>query len=151
MSMCSRKSRFGMHRLLFSAVLILGSSTASLADGAPQVDCDNAQTQMEMTYCAEQDWNVADEALNRAYIAAMAIMKEADDRMHADGDMKAQGTRYLREAQRAWIPFRDNACAAEGYQAHGGSMEPMLIYACRAELTRRRTKDLMNIVEGLGN
>ena len=93
----------------------------------------------ELTYCAEQDWMTADAALNDAYQAAMAAMKQVDSGLEA----KDRGAVVnLRAAQRAWITFRDAACAAEGYPMHGGSAEPMVIYACRARLTDQRAEDL---------
>ncbi|MBO6756846.1 MAG: DUF1311 domain-containing protein [Roseibium sp.] len=101
-----------------------------------------------MTYCAEQDWQAADADLNTAYNAAMAAMRETDS--YLPDNLKGAAD-ALRSAQRAWIPYRDAACAAYGYQARGGSMEPMLIYACRADLTRQRTGELMDLAGGLEN
>ena len=106
---------------------------------AQDVDCANAQARLELTYCAEQDWMTADAALNDAYQAAMAAMQQVDAGLEA----KDRGAVVnLRAAQRAWIIFRDAACAAEGYPMHGGSAEPMVIYACRARLTDQRAEDL---------
>ena len=106
---------------------------------AQDVDCANATAQVELTYCAEQDWMTADADLNAAYKAAMALMKQID----ADLPQDEQGAAAnLQAAQRAWISFRDAACAAEGYLMHGGSAEPMVIYGCRAGLTKVRAADL---------
>ena len=123
--------------------LILAVGLAGSA-GAQEVDCANATAQMELTYCAEQDWLAADEALNAAYGEAKALMQQID----ADLPKAERGAEvYLRDAQRAWISFRDAACAAEGYAMHGGSAEPMLIYGCRARLTEQRTEDLQLLTE----
>ena len=48
----------------------------------------------------------------------------------------------LREAQRAWVAFRDANCRLESFEARGGSMQPMLDAGCRATLTRARTAEL---------
>jgi len=112
------------------------------------IDCNNAETQLEMTFCAEKDWQGADAELNAAYKTAMADMKETDS--YLPDDLKGAAD-ALRDAQRAWIPYRDKACASYGYLARGGSMEPQLIYICRAELTRQRIKELKELAEGLGN
>ena len=69
----------------------------------------------------------------------MGVLKTVDDGL-APADRGAVVN--LRAAQRAWITFRDAACAAEGYQMHGGSAEPMVIYGCRARLTEARLADL---------
>jgi uncharacterized protein YecT (DUF1311 family) len=106
---------------------------------AQEVDCTAAVAQVEMTFCAEQDWLAADAALNVAYAAAMAAMREID----ADLPAERRGAETsLRAAQRAWITVRDFHCAAEGFRMHGGSAEPMVIYGCRARLTHERTADL---------
>jgi uncharacterized protein YecT (DUF1311 family) len=49
----------------------------------------------------------------------------------------------LRDAQRAWVTFRDAHCTLQGYNdARGGSMEPMSFNICRASVTRERTAQL---------
>lgn len=111
---------------------------------AQDVDCGNAQSQSEMTFCAEQDWNRADADLNQAYQDAMAYLRQIDaDLPKADRG----GADFLRQAQRDWISYRDNACAAEAFSMHGGSAEPMVIYGCRARLTRERTEGLGYVSE----
>ena len=123
-------------------VVTLGLS--ALPAAAQEVDCAKAEVQVELTYCAEQDWMRADAELNDAYKAAMAVLKAVDGGLEpADRGAVVN----LRNAQRAWITFRDAACAAEGYQMHGGSAEPMLIYGCRARLTEARVADLQYISE----
>ena len=120
-----------------------GLSAAAVLMAAPvwaqDVDCSNAQTQMEMTFCAEQDWQTADADLNAAYAAAQKVMRAID----AGLPKAEQGAEAnLRAGQRAWVTFRDATCAAEGYAMHGGSAEPMLIYSCRTRLTEQRGADL---------
>jgi len=114
----------------------------------PDIDCDNATVQMELTYCAEKEWEAADKTLNTTYSAAMKAMRAMDADLSADLKGAAEA---LKEAQRAWVPYRDKACAAAGFLARGGSMEPMLIYSCLAELTEQRTQQLEQLTEGLGN
>lgn len=116
--------------------------TLAAPAAAQEVDCQNAMAQMEMTFCAEQDWQRADRNLNDAYKAAMAEMKAVDSNLP-----KAQqgAAAHLKAAQRAWISFRDEACAAEGYMMHGGSAQPMVIYGCRATLTEQRAEGLWQL------
>ena len=113
---------------------------------AQEVDCATAETQNEMTFCAEQDWNAADADLNAVYTDAVAALRQIDADL-ALGNEDANGTAFLRQAQRDWISFRDNACAAEAWPMHGGSAEPMLIYACRARLTLERRDALAYILD----
>ena len=124
----------------------LGYVAALIADPAlaQDVDCATAEVQMELTYCAEQDWLAADADLNAAYGVARKLMQDID----ADLDAAEQGAAdYLRDGQRAWVTFRDATCAAEGYTMHGGSGEPMVIYGCRTRLTEQRTADLEAMAE----
>ena len=127
-------------KLPFALIL----SVLPLTAAAQDVDCENAEAQVELTYCAEQDWQVADADLNAAYTAAMAMMKGIDAGLPKDQQGAAT---FLRDGQRAWITFRDAACAAEGYTMHGGSGEPMLIYGCYARLTQTRADDLWMVAQ----
>ncbi|WP_426031008.1 lysozyme inhibitor LprI family protein [Cypionkella sp. TWP1-2-1b2] len=120
------------------------AALASAPALAQDVDCANAEVQVEMTYCAEQDWLAADADLNAAYGVARDLMQGID----ADLEASQRGAAdYLRDGQRAWVTFRDATCAAEGYTMHGGSAEPMVIYGCRARLTAQRTADLEAMAE----
>lgn len=114
---------------------------------AQNLDCNNAATQMEMTECAGQEWKAADAELNAVYKQAMAKMREADGYLP---DYLQGAAKTLKEAQRAWIPFRDKACESYGFLARGGSMEPMLVYGCLTTLTQKRISELKELSEGLG-
>ena len=106
---------------------------------AQEIDCLTAEAQSDLNTCAERDWRAADDELNAAYGVAKVRMAEID----AGLPVAEQGaSRNLREAQRAWITFRDAACTAEGYGFHGGSMEPLVVFGCLARLTAARAGDL---------
>ena len=124
-----------------TAVLLL----LALPAGAQEVDCENAMAQQEMNLCAAQDYEEADAALNAAYKQARAAMQGLDADL-PEGDRGAEAA--LRAAQRAWLPYRDAACASEGWLMHGGSAEPLVVYGCLATLTRQRTQDLLYLAEG---
>jgi uncharacterized protein YecT (DUF1311 family) len=120
----------------------------ALALADDKVDCANPQVQIEMNYCAEQDYLAADKQLNDAYKQAMAAMKNIDSYLEPDQRDAADA---LKKAQREWIPFRDDACQAEGYMVSGGSMMSMIIYQCLERLTRQRISDLDILIKGMGN
>jgi uncharacterized protein YecT (DUF1311 family) len=131
-----------MRSVLIALATLLLPFAAQAQD--PEVDCEDVQTQMEMTYCAEQDFAEADELLNTQYKQSRQITKAFDE----DAISELQGAdAALVTAQRAWVAFRDAHCASYGYQARGGSMEPMLIYACQADLTRQRTEQLKELTD----
>jgi uncharacterized protein YecT (DUF1311 family) len=57
----------------------------------------------------------------------------------------------LVKAQRAWIDYRDAECDAFGFQARGGTMEPMLVAGCLANITDKRTKELKELEDTMSN
>ncbi|QTN36430.1 lysozyme inhibitor LprI family protein [Cognatishimia activa] len=118
-------------------LIALGLLASPLA--AQEVDCTNATNQMEMNFCAAQFYGYADEDLNLSYKLAMAQAKEMDKYIAAD---ELPSATMLRDAQRAWITYRDLACAAESTLVRGGSMEPLMYYSCLERETRSRTESL---------
>ena len=116
----------------------------SLPATAQEVDCANAVTQMDMNQCAYDDWEAADAELNDAYGQAMVLLQGWDADLPKD---EQGGAQALKEAQRAWITFRDKACEAEGYAMKGGSAEPLLVYGCMRQLTEERVGHLQGMVD----
>lgn len=105
-------------------------------------DC--AGTQAEMTQCAANDFARADDELNAVWRAVMAALRNRDvETAQYDTVSRGSYTEAARNAQRAWVAFRDAECGAESdNEARGGSMEPMVFHACRARLTEERTAQL---------
>jgi len=107
-------------------------------------NCDDPASlpQQGMNFCAHRDWQAADAELNRVYRLARTAMRALD----ADLPPDLQGAEAaLRDAQRAWIVFRDKACEAEGYLFRGGTMEPFIVSSCMAGLTRQRIQGLQTL------
>ena len=101
------------------------------------------QNQLEMNMCAGLDFEAADRELNVAWREAIADARAADREVDRRYDQRPSEEAKMREAQRAWLLFRDAQCTVEGYEeARGGSMEPMVYSGCRARLTRERTAQL---------
>ena len=120
-------------------IAVLASCFFVSAAQAQDADCTNPQTQLEMTQCAQQDWQATDANLNEAYKAAQVAMAEIDASLP---DAEKGAATGLRDGQRAWITYRDAACATEGYLSHGGSVEPMVVAYCLARLTKARAADI---------
>ncbi len=114
---------------------------------AQDVDCSTAMAQADLNQCAYQDWEEADAGLNDVYkevVSAYTLM---------DADLPEElgsGVETLRNAQRAWITFRDLACEAEGFAMRGGSAEPLLVYGCMRALTEERTQHLQGMLDAFG-
>jgi uncharacterized protein YecT (DUF1311 family) len=128
---------------IFSALMLLAA--ASPATAQDEAGCENAIAQQEMNLCAQMDFEAADAVLNVAWRKARAMAKELD----AEQPEGLKGAdKALLTAQRAWIAYRDGQCELAGFEARGGSMEPMLVSGCKAELTWSRTKELQTFVGG---
>lgn len=131
---------------LCGCVLLMDGPAVSQNVGP--IECEDAVTQMEMTQCAVQDYEEADQALNAQWKRTKKTMAEWDADL--EGDLKG-AEQALVVAQRAWIAYRDAQCELEGFQARGGTLEPALVAGCLARLTIERTKDLQSLADGIGN
>jgi len=131
----------GIAALIISAA----SATAALAQSEPDIDCDSPMTQGEMNICASRDYETADAELNTQYQSVRKVLAERDSSAGEDG---AGAVKALLAAQRAWIAYRDANCEAVGFQARGGSMEPLLVSSCLADMSRKRTEELRSLSEG---
>ena len=101
-------------------------------------DCANANTQLELNTCADQEFEEADVELNRVYNRLKA---------RPNDDVAAK---LLTKAQRVWLAFRDAECAYATSKSVGGSIYPMLVVFCRTGLTRDRTADLREYLKAPG-
>jgi len=126
-----------------------GMATASgIFAQEEKTDCKNPQTQMEMTSCEQDRYGEADKALNAQWKATRAAAAATDKDLD-ESDRGAE--KALLTAQRAWISYRDAQCEAEGFQARGGSMEPMLVAGCLANMSDNRTKELKALADAMGS
>jgi uncharacterized protein YecT (DUF1311 family) len=110
--------------------LICMAALLALAGAAWGADCRNARDQASMNRCAEDDYREADRELNAAFGRLM-------------GELRDTGLRNrLRQAQRAWIQYRDRKCRFETAGEEGGSIHPLVYDMCLTRLTRARTREL---------
>jgi uncharacterized protein YecT (DUF1311 family) len=117
----------------------------------PEWNCDEPMVQQEMNWCAGQDYDAADAELNTQWAIIRDAMKGYDADFEGGGDHKFD-TRpgwfaNLLEAQRGWLRYRDAHCALEGYEARGGSLEPLLALTWKARITRARIQELRELIE----
>jgi len=115
----------------------------------PSWNCADPQVQMEMNWCAGQDYQAADAALNAQWAITAEVMKKRDADWAALGssDKRPGFFRSLLDGQRGWLRYRDAHCRVDGYAARIGSLEPFLAATCKARLTRLRTAELRELVE----
>jgi uncharacterized protein YecT (DUF1311 family) len=121
--------------LLMVLVLVAGSA---FGQGAKKTPCADANTQAEMNICAGKEFKTADAALNQTYQKLLAMLEAAE---------KAQ----LKEVETVWIKYRDTNCEFVADQYKGGSIRPMILGLCLADVTRNRTAELKNQIKDRNN
>ncbi|PID37087.1 MAG: hypothetical protein CR993_02130 [Rhodobacterales bacterium] len=97
-----------------------------------------------MIGCIDAETRFWDEKLNAEYRVTMREMRELDA-VEAPGTASREDA--LREAQRAWIPFRDANCAFDYILWGPGSMRGIAGASCLSSMTAQRTVDLISIRE----
>lgn len=96
--------------------------------------CEDAQTQADMNICWGNEYKKADAALNKSYQQLAGMLND---------DEKVQ----LKTAETAWLKYRDANCEFVGDQYKGGSMRPMIVAMCLADVTSNRTTEIKNQIK----
>jgi uncharacterized protein YecT (DUF1311 family) len=94
--------------------------------GGAAAQCKDAMSTRDMEDCASSEYKRADTELNRVY----------------QETLKKLQPQLLREAQRAWLAYRDAHCDAQYRLYTGGSIAPVILAQCRATLTAQRAKEI---------
>jgi len=115
--------------------------TVLVLPAAAETQCNTAGTGEEMNVCAANDLAKAEKELNAVYQAL--LKKEAKNTVFIQ---------KLRNAQRAWVAFRDAdldatyACADESPFVCWGSMLPLCEASYKEKVTRERTERLRRLL-----
>ena len=117
--------------------LLLALAAAATGPGDPLEEACYAadHSQQGMNRCAGDAFQRADEALNLQWAKVTAVF--ADD---------AEGKTLLVDTQRAWLKYRDGQCKLAALDSVGGSIWLLINSSCLAELTRQRTKQLIDLL-----
>lgn len=121
-------------------LILLGLLLAAVDVSA--IECKPDGNQLEINQCALDDFEKADRTLNETYQSL--IKKRQADKTYIE---------LLRQAQRAWIRFRDAelkavfACDEEDVRICWGSMYNLLYLNAKTELTQARTRRLQRYIE----
>jgi uncharacterized protein YecT (DUF1311 family) len=97
-------------------------------------DCDNATNQQAMNECAADAYKREDARLNKLYKDVLALSDKTD-------------VARLKQAQVAWIKFRDLHCNYEEGRYEGGTMAPLVGFTCLRDLTRQRNETLQALLK----
>jgi len=116
--------------LVCCALLLLGISLATPAQHKKKPEpCADMLSQADMNICWGNEYKKADVELNQAY-------RKLAERV--DGEQREQ----LKEAQLAWLKYRDTNCAFVADMYKGGSLRPTVLAMCLMDVTNNRTTEL---------
>lgn len=114
---------------LLAPLLLTAAAGAKTQKQRQTQPCEGYGSQAEASGCAHREFQAADAELNKAY-GRLAGILEADEKA------------LLKEAELAWIKYRDSNCTFESSQYAGGTMRPMIESFCLARVTKARTAEL---------
>lgn len=131
--------RFSTRAALGTTALWLGMTGGAVAQD-PGAVCEAAMSNVEMTVCLGEAYKKADRTLNTVWTQVLATVDGAD---YLTADQRKEWETELREAQRAWVKFKEHDCnGAVLYEWWGGSGASAAISSCLLNHTVTRTKDL---------
>lgn len=118
------------HIGILALVFLVATETAISSDNGKR-NC-NSTSQTTLSFCAKEAYQRADVELNAAY-----------EKLVAQLETDASKGR-LKEAQRAWMQFRDKDCNYynSGAELRAQYMSTMMYFFCLTDRTRTRTKEL---------
>jgi uncharacterized protein YecT (DUF1311 family) len=124
--------------LLLAAAQPQPEAKAQGIEDAEEIACyERDQSQQAMNRCAGDANQRADKALNAQWAKVLAQFDDAESR------------KLLLESQRAWLKYRDAHCEAATLDSRGGSIWLLLNSGCLAEMTRERTRELAELIDGV--
>lgn len=91
---------------------------------------------MAMRKCLNTRHKQADDTLNRLYQQLLSRLSKARQSK-------------LREAQQAWILFRDKSADFEGSATEGGSMQPLIALSVLVAMTEERATQFQALLQNL--
>ncbi|QSJ15615.1 lysozyme inhibitor LprI family protein [Nostoc sp. UHCC 0702] len=118
----------------YSCLNIHTAIAASKMQLAQKLNCNNAQTQLEINQCAQLSYKNADQKLNQVYQQLLPKLSRSRKQK-------------LNAAQLAWIKFRDASCEFERSAYEGGSIAPTIYFGCLEKTTKQRTQELQEYLQ----
>ncbi len=100
-----------------------------------------------MTSCTLAEARVWDGFLNSEYAATMGFFQDWDEGESTHFPEYAKRQENLRDAQRAWIAYRDAECGLANAIWGSGSMRHIAGSTCMLNMTARRTIELFEMRE----
>lgn len=124
---------------------VLASNFAAAAGTDPADPCKSQSNTLELNECAARTLEARDKALNLAY---QNLLKKLVPDDQYDKTDYATTRKYLIEAQKNWIRYRDADCSGQYVLYAEGSIRNIVALNCQIEKTEQRTKELNHWVMG---
>jgi len=121
-------------RILLTGIAVWVAVAVGLVAAQPANDPCAGMTTAEMRECLNQRYTQADAALNQLYQQLLSQLSTTQQSK-------------LREAQRAWIHFRDKQAAFVASATEGGTMEPLLSVTALTAMTEKRIAELKDFAQ----
>jgi uncharacterized protein YecT (DUF1311 family) len=129
--------------MLFAAA-VLAPSAQDSASNAQQLACyerafRQPHGQREANNCARDAYNRAEKAMQAQWTQLLGVVKD-----------NVQENKHLNSSQRDWLAYRAAWCTAAAWEHRNQRDWEQIHTGCLAELTRRRTKELEDLLLGEG-
>lgn len=118
-----------------------------VTSGACMSGEEGGETTIGMSMCMQTETELWDGVLNAEYRETMDFMKAMDADEAESFPEFAVRAETLRDAQRAWIAFRDAECALAYAQWGAGSMRHIAGSECMMRMTAERALELRDMRE----
>ena len=123
-------------RIGLATALLLLCSTSAYA-----LDCNNAITTVDMNECTSLAQKQVEVKLNATYQTTLKFL---------DAQKAVGAKKKLVKAQRAWVQFRENDCAAV-YALHAtGTIRTLMWIGCMQSRAEQRIAELEAFTQGSG-
>ena len=111
--------------------------------------CNKPMNQAEMNACRAEEYRKADAHLNAVYKRLLSSMESDLAEAHGPADIgwDQQEIRDLKDAEHAWINYRDLHCAAARFETEPGTISPARWSVCMTIVTDHRIEEMKNAYE----
>jgi uncharacterized protein YecT (DUF1311 family) len=126
--------RFGKAGVLWTVLVSLGGACGVVLAQAPGAACKSAGSNLEIKNCLAMAYERADRELNAVWPQVLASVDRAD---YLTAEQRNAWKTELREAQRAWVHFKEHDCNGVvlsgwwGGSSAGGAISSCLLYTPR--------------------
>lgn len=106
--------------------------------------CYNVQLSEQIFLCSKKTFENSDIELNKTYKTVLSTVRKE---YNSQPDLKTEFVEKIKNAQKAWITFRDTNCVVYSFQIDESSQAyETSMYSCKNDMTRRRIEELNGIL-----